>query len=962
MNFVCGRFLTLSFKGASMKKYLIPLICLALSNTYGTEENKSKEVDEGSKPSFVMNVEGTVKNTVEDSIFSSIVLSNDDTTYFSGDVDDRSSRMRQFVCSSSKCHLPVTPQHGRIIAHGARAHNLKGVCFEIPKTRLVALTGLSGSGKSSIAVDVLANECVRQLLGGYGLVTDHIPKPRVDTILGLSPAITISQRKTDFNSRSLVGTKTGILTLLRNLFATIGHQQCSGCGAEVKQPLQGKHKLITVETEEKNANSSSTKKRKTSYFGCPDCGEQLEILQMSHFSSNAASGICGPCKGMGETLDVDIPSLLDGEKTIINGGVRYWEAGVANHYAKTIEAASKHYDFPFDRDLPIKSYSEELRNFLLYGITHPGFVKSHKEIKVPKKVGEGKFEGIIPHLMAQYKKNPSKAPSSVTKFMVRSTCPSCNNACLGKLGREVTVGGKTITEVSSLSLSELLKWLETLGKTLPKDELQPYTAFSNGLQERASNLIEVGLHYLTLDRTLPSLSAGEAQRLRLADALGSSALTGVLYILDEPTTGLHPHDTAKLLKTLRRIQENDNTVVVIEHDLDVIESADYIIDVGPGRGTQGGEIVVAGTPTEVMACENSITGKHLARKAAIKLDPPARGDGKSITIRGANENNLKNIDVSIPTQQLVVLTGVSGSGKSTFLFGILDKVMRNHLNKAKEVPGKHASVEGLENVNRVVTVNQSTIGSKSSRSNVATYTNLFDSIRNLFASLPESKERDFSANTFSFNASDERCEKCNGAGMVQVDMSFMPGVEMDCPSCGGMRFNDDLLEVKFAEHNIAEILDLTVSDAIPVFGKQKKILEVLKLMQRVGLEHLKLGQSTSTLSGGEAQRIKLASELSKVSKQKTLFLLDEPTTGLHCEEVGLLLNILRELVSKGHTVAVIEHNLDVMCRADTIIDFGPGGGTAGGTVVARGTVQEISENTSSITGQCLQAHWQENRC
>ncbi|WP_342278349.1 excinuclease ABC subunit UvrA [Candidatus Tisiphia endosymbiont of Myopa tessellatipennis] len=865
--------------------------------------------------------------------------------------------MHNFVCSSSKCHLPVTPQHGRIIVHGAHAHNLKGVCFEIPKTRLVAFTGLSGSGKSSIAVDVLASECVRQLLGGYGLVTDHIPKPRVDTVLGLSPAITISQRKTDFNSRSLVGTKTGILTLLRNLFATIGYQQCSGCDAEVKQPLQGKHKLTTVETEERNTAYSSTKK---SYFGCPHCKEQLEILQMSHFSPNAVSGICESCKGIGETLDVDISSLLDGEKTIINGGVRYWESGVATHYTKVIEAASKSYNFPFDQDLPIKSYSEELHNFLLYGITYPNFVKSHKGLKEPKKVGEGKFEGIVPHLMTQYKKNPSKAPDSVTKFMVRSACPSCNNARLGKLGREVTVGGKTITEVNALSLSELLKWLETLERILPKDELQAYTAFSNGLQERASNLIEVGLHYLTLDRTLPSLSAGEAQRLRLADALGSSSLTGVLYILDEPTTGLHPHDTAKLLKTLRRIQENDNTVVVIEHDLDVIKSADYIIDVGPGRGTQGGEIVGFGMPTEVMACEKSITGKHLARKAAIKLDPPTQGDGKAITIRGASENNLKNIDVSIPTQQLVVLTGVSGSRKSTFLFGILDKVTRNHFNKAKELPGKHTSVEGLENVKRVVTVNQSTIGSKSSRSNVATYTNLFDSIRDLFASLPESKKRDFGANAFSFNASDERCENCNGSGVVQVDMSFMPGVEMDCSSCAGMRFNDDLLAVKFAEYNIAEILDLTVSDEIPVFDKQKKILEVLKLMQRVGLEHLKLGQSTSTLSGGEAQRIKLASELSKASKQKTLFLLDEPTTGLHCEEVGLLLNILRELVSTGHTVAVIEHNLDVMCRADTIIDFGPRGGTAGGTVVARGTVQEVCESKSSITGQSLKTHLDSN--
>ncbi len=874
------------------------------------------------------------------------------------DVGERKSLMRipKFVCQSTNCYLPVTPQHGRIIVHGAHANNLKHTCFEIPKTRLVALTGLSGSGKSSIAVDVLANECVRQLLGGYGLVTDHIPKPRVSTILGLSPAITVSQRKSDFNSRSLVGTKTGILTLLRNLFATIGHQPCSGCGAKVKPPLQGKHKLITVKTVENS--DSGTKKKNTSYFGCPQCGQQLEMLKMSHFSFNTADGVCQPCKGMGEVVDVNVAKLLDGEKTIVNGGVRFWDNKLANYYAGVIEAASKHYKFQFDRNAPIKSYSQELRNFLLHGIKHPDFVKKHKAgLEEPKKVGEGKFEGIIPNLLATYKSNPNKASnSSVGEFIDKIPCSACNNARLGKLGREVTIGDQNIIKVSSLSLGGFNRWLDSLEKTLPDDELQAYNAFSVGLKERASNLIEVGLHYLTLDRTLPSLSGGEAQRLRLADALGSSALTGVLYVLDEPTTGLHPYDTAKLLKTLHRIQENENTVVVIEHDLDVIRSADYIIDVGPGRGTKGGEIVVAGTPAEVMACERSVTGKHLARKTAIKPNPPAHKNGHVITIRGACENNLQNINVSIPTQQFVVLTGVSGSGKSTF-FRTLDKVMRNYLNDANEEPGKYTSAEGLDNVNRVVTVNQATIGgSKSSRSNVATYTKIFDLIRSLFASLPESARHRFDANAFSFNASDARCENCNGAGVVQIDMHFMPGVEMDCPACGGMRFNEELLGVKFEGRNIAEILDLTVGDAIPVFHREKNIHEILELMKQVGLEHLKLGQSTSTLSGGEAQRIKFASELAKNNREKTLFLLDEPTAGLHSEEVELLLGILKKLVSKGHTVVVIEHNLDAMCKADTIIDFGPSGGVGGGRIVAAGTVLEICNNKESITGQCLQAY------
>lgn len=863
--------------------------------------------------------------------------------------------MQNTNCHYCTCSLSTSYQHNKIIVHGAYAHNLKNICFEIPKNKLVVLTGLSGSGKSSIAVDVLANECVRQLLGGYGLVTDHIPKPKVHSILGLSAAITVSQKKSDFNSRSLVGTRTGILTLLRNLFSSIGEQPCYSCGAKVKQPLQGKHKNITAEVEDKT-DTLSDKKKKISYFACPHCSHQLEKLQMAHFSFNTALGVCEPCKGMGEIVDVDIPRLLDGEKTIVNGGVRFWDEKLANYYTVAIGAASNHYKFEFDRNLLIKYYSKELRDFVLYGIDHPDFIKKYKEIKSLQTVTGGKFEGVVSQILSLYKKDPSKTPASVMKFITKVKCATCAGIRLSKLGREATVNGKNISDIAAFSLNEILVWFGSLAKNLQQEDLQAYEALSFGIKERLMNLIEVGLHYLTLDRTLPTLSGGESQRLKLADALGSSALTGVLYILDEPTTGLHPSDTEKLLNTIRKIQANDSTVILIEHDPDFIRQVDYIIDVGPGRGTKGGEIVVAGTPAEVMACEKSITGRHLARRTrrtSIKLDSPGSGDGRAITIRGASENNLKGIDVSIPTQQLVVLTGVSGSGKSTF-FRILDKVMRNHLNGANEAPGKYTSAEGLDNVNRVVTVNQSTIGgSKSSRSNVATYTKLFDLIRNLFASLPESKKHGFDANAFSFNSSDERCENCNGAGVVQVDMSFMPGVEMDCPSCGGMRFNEELLTVKFAGRNIAEILDLTVSDAILAFSKQKKIVEILELMQQVGLEHLKLGQSTSTLSGGEAQRIKFASELSKTGREKTLFLLDEPTTGLHCEEVELLLSILRKLVSKGHTVVVIEHNLDAMCRADTIVDFGPGGGSAGGMIVAAGTVKEICENEASVTGRCL---------
>jgi excinuclease ABC subunit A len=865
--------------------------------------------------------------------------------------------VNNFVCPL-KCGLPFTNDLAKIIVHGAKEHNLKNICFEIPKGKLVALTGPSGSGKSSIATGILQKECIRQYLESLGMVTDHIEKAKVDIIMGLSPSIGITQRVTDFNPRSTVGTKTGILTILRNMFAVMGRQPCLGCGKIVKQPLQDKNKLTTIEIEEDEKNSP--KKRKKSYFDCPHCNQQLEKLQMAHFSFNATMGACQACKGVGEIIGVDLPRLLNEEKTMRNGGVNFWNEAVAKYYESVILAASRHYNFPFDPAMPIRNYTKEQRNFLLYGITFPDFVKAHKNIQAPKKVSEGNFEGIIPHLLNLYKKNPEKASNNEKKYIVHEPCTECKNTRLARLGREVTVSGKTIIDVTGLNLSELLEWLHGLDKLVEKNGLQVLAAFSGALKERTSNLIEVGLHYLTLDRTLPSLSAGESQRLRLAALLGSG-LTGVLYVLDEPTTGLHPHDTAKLLKTLRKIQEAGNTVLVIEHDMDFIKKADYILDVGPAGGSKGGEIVASGTPANVMACATSITGKYLAKKMAIKLNPAARKSG-ALTIRGACEHNLKNIDVSIPIKHFVVMTGVSGSGKSTFLFDILDKVARRYFNHASEVPGKYASIDGLNHFNRVVTVDQVTIGnSKSSRSNIATYTKLFDRIRDLFASLPESKTRGFDAEKFSFNTSDERCQNCNGAGVVEVDMTFMPDIETECPVCSGMRFNEELLTVQFHGYNISNILDMTVSDALVIFRQEKKIFALLDLMRQVGLEYLRLGQSTSTLSGGEAQRIKLAAELSKSETGNTLYLLDEPTTGLHPHEVEKLLDILRKLVSKGNTVVAIEHNLDIICKADTIIDFGPGGGLAGGKIVATGTPQEIIANQDSLTGQCLKAYVSANQ-
>ena len=851
---------------------------------------------------------------------------------------------------SLNCGLSVAYDPSKIIVHGAKEHNLKNICFAIPKGKLVALTGPSGSGKSSIATDILQKECVRQFLESLGMVTDHIEKAKVDSIIGLSPSIGVTQRVSDFNSRSTVGTRSGILTILRNMFSAMGHQPCSGCGNIVKQPLQDKSKLTTIETE----TSDSSKKIKKSYFACPHCGHQLEKLKIAHFSFNALSGACETCKGVGEIISVDLESLLNKEKSIRNGGVHFWGEAIAKYYESVILAASKHYNFHFDPALPLNNYTTEQINFLLYGINFPAFIKTYKHIQAPKKVSEGSFEGIIPHLLNLYKKNPAKASNDVKKYILHGPCLECKNTRLGRLGREVTIHGKTIIDIVELNLNALLTWIDELDQHVFKDELQVLTAFSGALKERISHLIEVGLDYLTLERSLPSLSAGESQRVRLASLLGSG-LTGVLYVLDEPTTGLHPHDNAKLLKTLRMIQETGNTVLIVEHDMDIVKHADYIIDIGPGGGSKGGEIVATGTPTNIITSTQSMTGKYLAKKATINLNAVARKT-EMLIIRGAQEHNLKNIDVSIPVQQFVVMTGVSGSGKSTFLFDILDKVARKYINNASDVPGKYSSIEGLNHFSRIVTVDQSTIGSKSARSNIATYTKLFDLIRDLFASLPEAKKRGFTADKFSFNTSEERCENCNGAGMVEVDMTFMPDIETVCSVCNGMRFSDELLSVKFQEYNIANVLDMTINDAISIFRQEKKIFALLDLMKQVGLEYLTLGQSTSTLSGGEAQRIKLATELSKSETGSTLYLLDEPTTGLHPQEVERLLGILKKLVSKGNTVVVIEHNLDVIAQADTIIDFGPGGGVAGGKIIAKGTPQEIAANKDSLTGQALKAY------
>lgn len=859
------------------------------------------------------------------------------------------------VCHYCQDHVPVQRSLDSIIVHGACEYNLKHICFALPKNKLVALTGLSGSGKSSIATDILQKECIRQYLESMGMTTDHIEKAKVDMILGLSPSIGVSQRAADTNPRSTVGTKTGILAIVRNMFAALGQQLCSGCDQRVKQPLQDTShmKIVEIEEEQKDA---SIKKRKKSYFLCPHCQHELEKLTMSHFSSNTLDGSCQECKGIGQIVTVNTAALLDENLTMGSGGVRCWDVKTAHYYQSVILAASKHYNFSFDANKPIKDYSPFERNFLLYGIEFPEFVRLHKGIKPPKKASEGNFEGVATSLLQMYIKNPLTAAESVKKYITHAPCDACQSSGLSPLARSVTVGERTITDVAGLSLDELLQCVQGLQQQFSAHDQKIFMTFAGALQDRISYLIEVGLQYVSLDRSIPSLSGGELQRLRLANLLGSG-LTGVLYVVDEPTTGLHPHDTAKLLAILRKIQQAGNTVLVIEHDMDLIKTADYIIDMGPGGGSCGGQIIARGTVADIMACSTSITGQYLSKKAVVRTQRISGDHDEKLVVRGAAEHNLQNIDVTIPFKSLVVLTGVSGSGKSSFLFDIVDKAARVYFNQAAILPGKYKSIEGFEYCNRIVTVHQSPVGNtKSSRSNVATYTKMFDHIRDLFAAQPAAKNRRLQAEDFSFNNSAYRCENCHGAGVVEVDMTFMPDIEMECPACHGKRFDTQLLAIELDGKNIADVLELSVEQALPVFKAHRKISAILEILEQMGLHYLKLGQSTNTLSGGQAQRIKLAAELSKSQTANTLYLLDEPTTGLHLFEVQKLIDILRMLVAKGNSVLIIEHNLDIMCAADTIIDFGPGGGSAGGTIVASGTPQDIMAQPNSLTGQCLQEY------
>jgi excinuclease ABC subunit A len=829
-----------------------------------------------------------------------------------------------------------------ITIKNARLHNLKNVNLSLPKNQLVVFTGLSGSGKSTLAIDTLHQESQRQLFEALGMV-DYAGKPEVDRIEGLSPSIAIDQQANNRSPRSTVGTSTEVFTYLRVLFARLGHRPCPNCGADIPPAYD----VGDDKTDEEDSGEM---------YPCPQCGTLAPEFSMGHFSFNKPAGACPTCTGLGAVHSPNVDRIVDQAKTIRGGAIWGWEQFHFDRYISALEAAGRHYGFIFDAALPINQYGEVQRDLLFYGVNGAQFKRHFPNVKPPTTVANGNFEGVVTNLLRRYanQEHDETYREKLSDFVSERLCPDCNGTRLKPESRAVTVLGQNIIDISKLPLDELAAWIDQLRPSVTPEEWIVTEPIVMDLQARVQRLINVGVGYLTLDRNSPSLSAGEAQRLRLASLLGSS-LTGVLYVLDEPTIGLHPRDNERLIAVLRQLRDLGNTVVVIEHDLDLLHAADFVVDVGPGAGRAGGRIVVAGPPDRVAEAEESITGQYLSGRARIAIPTDRRsGNGKHLTIRGARANNLKNITVEVPLGRLVAVTGVSGSGKSSLMLDILDRAARQRFYNATDLPGEHDAIEGWDFVDKIITIDQSAIG-RSTRSNAATYTDAFTGIREAFASTPEAKQRHLSARHFSFNVPGGRCERCEGAGLLTVEMHFLPDVQVRCPACHGRRFKKDVLAVKYRGCDIAQVLDMTIEEALPIFADVPAAASRLSLMVEVGLGYLQLGQPATTLSGGEAQRVKLAKELYRRATGRTLYLLDEPTTGLHAADVARLLTLLQKLVDAGNSVVVIEHNLDVMKCADWIIDVGPEGGVTGGLIVAQGMPEEVAKLEGSYTAKFLRS-------
>lgn len=938
----------------------------------------------------------------------------------------------------------------KIVIHGARAHNLKNIDVEIPRDKLVVVTGLSGSGKSSLAFDTLYAEGQRRYVESLSAYArqflGNMEKPDVDSIDGLSPAISIDQKTTSKNPRSTVGTATEINDYLRLLYARVGTPYCiNGHGAitassveqivdqvlelperqrlQILAPIvrkkKGQHKNI-IEKVQKDGYvrvrvdgeiydvtevpELSKSKQHTievvvdrivikegirsrlfdsieaalriadgyvvidtmdgkellfsEHYACPVCGFTVPELEPRLFSFNAPFGSCPDCDGLGIKLEVDLDLVVpDDRLTLREGALAPWNPISSNYYPQMLEQAMIH--FGIDMDQPFSDLSQEEKDLVLYGSNGKEFHFHYenefggvRDIEIP-------FEGVVNNIHRRFREtNSDFTRNQMRSYMNELTCATCHGYRLNDQALSVRVGGEKgmhIGEVSDLSIADHLKAVDQL--VLTDNEATIARPILKEIKDRLTFLNNVGLNYLTLSRSAGTLSGGESQRIRLATQIGSN-LSGVLYILDEPSIGLHQRDNDRLIASLKKMRDLGNTLIVVEHDEDTMREADYLIDVGPGAGVFGGEIVAAGTPKQVARNSKSITGQYLSGKRKIPVPTERRsGNGRSIEITGASENNLQDITARFPLGKFIAVTGVSGSGKSTLINGILKKAIAQKLNRNSEKPGKYKTIQGIEHIDRLIDIDQSPIG-RTPRSNPATYTGVFDDIRDLFAQTNEAKIRGYKKGRFSFNVKGGRCEACSGDGIIKIEMHFLPDVFVPCEVCHGRRYNSETLEVHYKEKNIAEVLDMTVNKAVEFFKHIPKIERKLKTIQDVGLGYVTLGQPATTLSGGEAQRMKLASELHKRSTGKSFYILDEPTTGLHSEDISRLIQVLERFVDDGNTVLVIEHNLDVIKTADHIIDLGPEGGVCGGTIIATGTPEEVAANPVSYTGQYLKGKLQ----